>query len=137
MFAVMKDTEYATKKTFIDNFMKDWRAILGPNHVIKQFELCDFTPIYEWHLKEKEKKKQMTSAVSILLHNKTDEFILIHWQNNHLYLGIVENIAGKHRNSVCLLIIFYWHKTMTITFDSTFSCQYLEFWVQLFCFLPL
>ncbi|CAA7409542.1 unnamed protein product [Spirodela intermedia] len=62
MFAVMKDTEYATKKTFIDNFMKDWRTILGPNHVIKQFELCDFTPIYEWHLREKEKKKQMTAA---------------------------------------------------------------------------
>ncbi|MQL82354.1 hypothetical protein Taro_014828, partial [Colocasia esculenta] len=62
MFAVMKDTEYATKKTFIDNFMKDWRAILGSNHIIKQFELCDFTPIYEWHLREKEKKKQMSSG---------------------------------------------------------------------------
>ncbi|XP_078433045.1 DNA topoisomerase 1 alpha-like [Wolffia australiana] len=61
MFAVMKETEYATKKTFIDNFMRDWKAILGPNHVIKQFELCDFTPIYEWSLKEKEKKKQMTT----------------------------------------------------------------------------
>ncbi|KQJ95390.1 DNA topoisomerase 1 beta [Brachypodium distachyon] len=61
MFAVMKDTEYATKKTFIDNFFGDWRKILGKNHVIKKFELCDFTPIYEWHLREKEKKKQMTS----------------------------------------------------------------------------
>ena len=67
MFAVMKDTEYATKKTFTDNFMKDWRAILGSNHVIKQFELCDFTPIFEWHLKEKEKKKQMTTEVSLFL----------------------------------------------------------------------
>ncbi|CAA6672360.1 unnamed protein product [Spirodela intermedia] len=36
MFAVMKDTEYATKKTFVDNFMKDWRTILGPNHVISR-----------------------------------------------------------------------------------------------------
>ncbi|ONK79065.1 uncharacterized protein A4U43_C01F2540 [Asparagus officinalis] len=61
MFAVMKDTDYATKPTFIKNFMEDWGRILGKNHIIKKFELCDFTPIYEWHLKEKEKKKQMTS----------------------------------------------------------------------------
>lgn len=60
----MKDTDYATKKQFIENFMHDWRLILGKNHIIKKFELCDFTPIYEWHLKEKEKKKQMTSEVN-------------------------------------------------------------------------
>ncbi|KAJ6819582.1 DNA topoisomerase 1 beta-like [Iris pallida] len=61
MFAVMKDTDFATKQKFIDNFWADWKQILGKNHVIKKFELCDFTPIYEWHLREKEKKKQMTS----------------------------------------------------------------------------
>uniref|UniRef100_A0A453D4T6 DNA topoisomerase I n=1 Tax=Aegilops tauschii subsp. strangulata TaxID=200361 RepID=A0A453D4T6_AEGTS len=61
MFAVMKDTEYASKETFINNFFTDWRKILGKTHVITKFELCDFTPIYEWHLSEKEKKKQMTS----------------------------------------------------------------------------
>ncbi|KAF3785570.1 DNA topoisomerase 1 [Nymphaea thermarum] len=61
MFALMKDTEYATKKTFIENFMNDWRVILGKNHKIKKFELCDFTPIYDWHQNEKEKKKQMSS----------------------------------------------------------------------------
>ncbi|KAK1305622.1 DNA topoisomerase 1 [Acorus calamus] len=41
--------------------MTDWRQILGRNHVIKKFELCDFTPIYEWHMKEKEKKKNMST----------------------------------------------------------------------------
>lgn len=61
MFAVMKDTDYASKPKFIENFMNDWRQILGKNHVIKKFELCDFTPIYEWQLREKEKKKQMSS----------------------------------------------------------------------------
>ncbi|KAJ1688668.1 hypothetical protein LUZ63_012823 [Rhynchospora breviuscula] len=61
MFAVMKDSDYATKPKFIENFWNDWKQILGRNHVIKKFELCDFTPIYEWHLAEKEKKKQMTS----------------------------------------------------------------------------
>jgi len=58
---VMRDTDYATRPTFIDNFFTDWRQLLGKNHSIKKFELCDFTPIYEWHLREKEKKKQMTS----------------------------------------------------------------------------
>ncbi|AQK50794.1 DNA topoisomerase 1 beta [Zea mays] len=61
MFAVMKDTDYAAKPTFIDNFFTDWRKVLGKNHIIKNFELCDFTPIYEWHLREKERKKQMTT----------------------------------------------------------------------------
>ena len=63
MFAVMKDTEYASKETFINNFFDDWREILGKNHVVRKFQLCDFTPIYEWHLQEKEKKKQITSEV--------------------------------------------------------------------------
>ncbi|KAK1274463.1 DNA topoisomerase 1 [Acorus gramineus] len=67
MFAVMKDTDYATKPTFIENFMNDWRQILGRNHVIKKFELCDFTPIYEWHMKEKEKKKNMSTEEKKIL----------------------------------------------------------------------
>ncbi|RVW97409.1 DNA topoisomerase 1 beta [Vitis vinifera] len=32
MFAVMKDTDYATKPRFIENFMNDWRVRLGKNH---------------------------------------------------------------------------------------------------------
>ncbi|XP_022846035.1 DNA topoisomerase 1 beta-like [Olea europaea var. sylvestris] len=61
MFAVMLDTEYMNKPKFKENFMSDWRKILGKNHIIQNLEDCDFTPIYEWHQKEKEKKKQMTT----------------------------------------------------------------------------
>ncbi|KAL3690883.1 hypothetical protein R1sor_004534 [Riccia sorocarpa] len=60
MFAVMKDTDYASKPKFIENFWNDWKGLLGKQHVIKDFEGCDFTPIYEWHMAEKEKKKNMT-----------------------------------------------------------------------------
>lgn len=67
MFAVMKDTDYAAKPTFIENFMNDWRLILGKNHIIKKFELCDFTPIYDWHQAEKEKKKQMSTEEKKLM----------------------------------------------------------------------
>jgi DNA topoisomerase-1 len=61
MFAVMKDSDYATKPKFLKNFWEDWKAILGKNHMIKKFELCDFTPIYDWAQVEKERKKNMSA----------------------------------------------------------------------------
>ncbi|OAY28419.1 DNA topoisomerase 1 alpha isoform X1 [Manihot esculenta] len=61
MFAVMKDTDYMLKQKFLENFWNDWRKLLGKNHVIQKLEDCDFTPIYEWHQREKEKKKQMST----------------------------------------------------------------------------
>ncbi|CAI9279853.1 unnamed protein product [Lactuca saligna] len=61
MFAVMLDTDYMTKPVFKQNFWNDWRKILGKNHTIQSLEDCDFKPIYDWHQREKEKKKQMTT----------------------------------------------------------------------------
>ncbi|KAJ9672975.1 hypothetical protein PVL29_026302 [Vitis rotundifolia] len=61
MFAMMLDTDYMQKEKFKENFMADWRKILGKNHVIQRLDDCDFTPIYEWHQGEKEKKKQMST----------------------------------------------------------------------------
>ncbi|GFP86880.1 DNA topoisomerase 1 [Phtheirospermum japonicum] len=61
MYSVMLDTDFLNKPQFKENFMADWRKILGKNHIIQSLEHCDFTPIYEWHQKEKEKKKKMTT----------------------------------------------------------------------------
>ncbi|KAM7460866.1 hypothetical protein LguiA_028987 [Lonicera macranthoides] len=61
MYAVMLETDYMNKPQFKENFMSDWRKILGKNHVIQNLEDCNFTPIYEWHQREKEKKKLMTT----------------------------------------------------------------------------
>uniref|UniRef100_A0A1J3H778 DNA topoisomerase I n=1 Tax=Noccaea caerulescens TaxID=107243 RepID=A0A1J3H778_NOCCA len=61
MFAVMRETEYYNKLQFRENFWNDWRVLLGKKHVIQKLDDCDFTPIYEWHLQEKEKKKQMST----------------------------------------------------------------------------
>ncbi|CAH8279750.1 unnamed protein product [Arabidopsis lyrata] len=61
MFAVMRETDYYNKPQFRENFWNDWRALLGRKHVIQKLDDCDFTPIYEWHLEEKEKKKQMST----------------------------------------------------------------------------
>lgn len=65
MFAVMLDTDYMTKHVFKQNFWNDWRKILGRNHTIQSLDDCDFKPIYDWHQREKEKKKQMTTEVSL------------------------------------------------------------------------
>ena len=59
-FAVMKETDYMTKPIFLENFWDGFKAVLGPNHRIKCLEKCDFTPIYDWHMAEREKKKNMT-----------------------------------------------------------------------------
>jgi len=59
-FAVMKETDYMTKPTFLNNFWQGFEQVLGRNHVIKSLEKCDFTPIYEYHMAEREKKKAMT-----------------------------------------------------------------------------
>lgn len=60
MFAVMKDTEYMNKPVFLKNFWEGFKEVLGKNHVIKCLENCDFTPMYEWHMSEREKKKTLT-----------------------------------------------------------------------------
>nr|BAP76305.1 topoisomerase I [Nothapodytes nimmoniana] len=71
MYAVMLDTDYMNKSIFKQNFFTDWKKILGKNHVIQNLEDCDFTPIYEWHQKEKEKKKQMTKDEKQALREET------------------------------------------------------------------
>lgn len=37
--------------------------MLGSNHVIKSLDKCDFTPMYEWHMAERERKKLVTKEV--------------------------------------------------------------------------
>nr|P93119.1 RecName: Full=DNA topoisomerase 1; AltName: Full=DNA topoisomerase I [Daucus carota]AAB41401.1 topoisomerase I [Daucus carota] len=73
MFAVMLETEYMTKPKFRENFMSDWRKILGEKHIIQNLEDCDFTPIYEWHQREKEKKKQMSTDEKKAIKEGKDE----------------------------------------------------------------
>jgi DNA topoisomerase-1 len=68
LYAVMRDTDYMQKQKFKENFWTDWRKMLGKNHVIQNLEDCDFTPIYDWSQIEKEKKKQMSSAVSCFMY---------------------------------------------------------------------
>ncbi|KAJ3442476.1 DNA topoisomerase [Anaeramoeba flamelloides] len=53
------DTEKFQKR-----FFREWKAILGRSHVIKKFELCDFSPIKN-HLKtESEKNKKLKAKMT-------------------------------------------------------------------------
>lgn len=62
MFAVMKEHDYYRNSTFRENFFRCWREILDKReHPIRRLELCDFEPIYQWHLREREKKLARTS----------------------------------------------------------------------------
>lgn len=63
MFAVMKETDYMNKPVFLKNFWEGFSEVLGKKHVIQCLEKCDFTPIYEYLMADREKKKQMTKEV--------------------------------------------------------------------------
>jgi DNA topoisomerase-1 len=49
---------------FNENFWKDWKKILGANHVIKNFEDVDFTPIQSYIAKRSEEKKRQKKDMS-------------------------------------------------------------------------
>ena len=59
----MKDTDYAGKKVFVENFWKGFRRVLkGANKErVTEFSKCDFTRIAEWNAQEREKKKALTN----------------------------------------------------------------------------
>lgn len=65
MFAIMKETDYMNKPTFLKNFWDGFKEVLGKNHVIKGLDKCDFTPIYDHLMAEREKKKSMTKEVGL------------------------------------------------------------------------
>ena len=72
-FAVMKETDYMNKKIFLDNFWEGFKAVLGPNHRIKCLEKCDFTPIYDWHIAERERKKELPKEEKQRIKAEKDE----------------------------------------------------------------
>lgn len=60
LYARYIESDYIKNKTFRKNFWKDWKKVLGENHIIKDFDKCNFRLIYEHLINEKEKRKQLT-----------------------------------------------------------------------------
>ncbi|KAL6768009.1 DNA topoisomerase 1 [Auxenochlorella protothecoides] len=66
-YAVMLETDYMTKETFKKNFWEGFSEVLGPKHAIQCLRKCDFTPIYEWHMAERERKRALTKEEKLRL----------------------------------------------------------------------
>jgi DNA topoisomerase-1 len=62
MFAVLRENEYYRQETFRKNFFVSWLKILNKrgDHPIKRLEYVTFDAIWEWHLKEKEKRNTLS-----------------------------------------------------------------------------
>ncbi|KAL6762862.1 DNA topoisomerase I [Haematococcus lacustris] len=60
MFAIMKETDYMNKPLFLKNFWAGFKEVLGKKHKIQALDKCDFTPIFDYLMAEREKKKAMT-----------------------------------------------------------------------------
>ncbi|XQJ30674.1 DNA topoisomerase IB, large subunit [Leishmania guyanensis] len=73
MFAVMKEHDYYRMESFRRNFFESWREILDKRqHPIRRLELCDFEPIYQWYLVEREKKLNRTKEEKKSIKEKQD-----------------------------------------------------------------
>lgn len=59
-YAKFLETDYVKNRTFNKNFWHDWRKLLGKEHKIREFDKCDFRPIYDYLLKDKEKRNDLT-----------------------------------------------------------------------------
>jgi DNA topoisomerase I len=73
MYAVLKNNDSYNDKTFQSNFFNDWKKSLGPKSPIKTLEKCDFSPIWEWYLKEKEKKNNLSKEEKEKLKKEKEE----------------------------------------------------------------
>lgn len=55
-YAKYIDTKYIKSRIFRNNFWLDWKKRLGKNHIITSLDKCDFSLIYEYIIKQKERK---------------------------------------------------------------------------------
>ncbi len=59
-FARYLETDHMKKPQFSTNFWKCWKDVLGKDHVVKDLQGCDFTPIHDHLMQQKEEKKLKT-----------------------------------------------------------------------------
>ena len=59
-YAQQLASQHVKKAQFNTNFWKEFKAVLGKSHVIKDFRKCDFTPIHQHLMQAREEKKNWT-----------------------------------------------------------------------------
>jgi len=75
-FAALVETDHGQNPVFQKNFFHDWLAVLkackaAPH--IREFEKCDFRPMWEYFEKKKEEKKKMTKEEKAAIKKEKDE----------------------------------------------------------------
>ena len=63
MYASMLETDYMKKPQFNANFWKAFKGVLGSGHTIKSLDKCDFKPIWEHVVAERDAKKALPKEV--------------------------------------------------------------------------
>jgi DNA topoisomerase-1 len=63
MYATMLETDYMKKDQFNANFWKGFKGVLGSGHTIKSLDKCDFTPIHQHVVAERDAKKALPKEV--------------------------------------------------------------------------
>eukprot|EP00760_Papus_ankaliazontas_P031314 PhM_4_TR5235/c1_g1_i1/m.737/K03163/TOP1; DNA topoisomerase I len=59
MFAILRNNDYYKSEVFRHNFFAAWKEILDKRpegRTIRRLEYCDFTDIWEWHLRERDRR---------------------------------------------------------------------------------
>lgn len=60
LYAKHYDSDYIKSSVFRKNFWKDWKKVLGKDHIIQNLESCDFKLINDYLISKREEKKILT-----------------------------------------------------------------------------
>lgn len=58
LYAKYIETDYIKNRVFNNNFWRDWKLLLGKDHIIQSLDKCDFRKIYDYLIEQKEIKKE-------------------------------------------------------------------------------
>jgi len=99
-FAAILETDHAQNPTFCKNFFADWRRVLISNRQERKFpqvqdlKKCNFRPIHEWLLKDKEKKKELRKDAAYKQAKKEEKKRFDELYGMCLVDGILEKVGN-------------------------------------------
>ncbi|XP_065342312.1 DNA topoisomerase I, mitochondrial isoform X2 [Cloeon dipterum] len=74
-YAKMLEHEFTTKKTFNENFFKDWRKQMTPKEkeLITDLSLCDFKPMHAYFQQKSEERKAMSKEEKLKIKQENEQ----------------------------------------------------------------
>jgi DNA topoisomerase-1 len=68
-------SEYTENKTFNRNFFNDWKKLLGKDSIIKEWDKIDFSNIYNYILKIRDEKKELSKEEKQKIKDNRDKLM--------------------------------------------------------------